>query len=499
MKKYKNPERVFQDYIEALAEIEQERILLEITSNPLLYIRKFLPEDKPELSFLESRKKKSIFTLNLLSFPILIFFNSIACYFLISTRNRNIKQAESKKGTYDFIFLSHLVDPPLNREIEDRFLGVISKHAAFKNKSLVLFLPHFQQSKKMSPLIGHHTSELMRRVTGPKKLMSLILENNIQAINLYRRACTLRSKNFNSRLLLIKAANRQIQRDCLSDLIIAENCVELIERYKPKVFFITYEGHTFEVTTIKKLKELFPKLVIMAYQHAPIVNSQNGFFRGLKLFTKNVFLLTSGDLTAQIAVMRNKEILNNVKNLGSDKHILWEEPDTKYKHNQDFKVLLVPEASYGAVLELIELTQGISSGLSIQYSIRLHPRMKIGRVNQEIIEKFGRIRVSTNPDLQTDIRSAQACAYRSSAAAIQAMQYGLLPIFTSYYPNLLVDPLYLVGQLARYNSLYEMIQIQSRSIERSILRDEDRNLVREIGLDYFAEENRKTIEWICSF
>jgi hypothetical protein len=159
----------------------------------------------------------------------------------------------------------------------------------------------------------------------------------------------------------------------------------------------------------------------------------------------------------------------------------------------------VPEASDGAVLELIELTKGISSGLSIQYSIRLHPRMKIGRVNQEFIEKLGRIRVSTNPDLQTDIKNAQACAYRSSAAAIQAMQYGLLPIFTSHFSNLLVDPLYLVGQLARYNSLYEMIQIQSHSIERNIFSDEDRNLVREIGLDYFAAENKKTIEWICSF
>ena len=125
--------------------------------------------------------------------------------------------------------------------------------------------------------------------------------------------------------------------------------------------------------------------------------------------------------------------------------------------------------------------------------------MKIGRVDQEFIEKFGRIKVSTNPDLQTDIKNAQACAYRSSAAAIQAMQYGLLPIFTSHFSNLLVDPLYLVGQLARYNSLYEMIQIQSHSIERNIFSDEDRNLVREIGLDYFAAENKKTIEWICSF
>jgi hypothetical protein len=237
----------------------------------------------------------------------------------------------------------------------------------------------------------------------------------------------------------------------------------------------------------------------MAYQHAPIVNSQNGFFRGLKLFTKNVYLLTSGDLTAQIAVMRNNEISNNVKVLGSNKHLLWEEPDTKHKHNPDFTVLLVPEASDGATLELMELTQSISSGLSIRYSIRLHPRMKIGGLNQELIEKFRRIRVSTNPDLQTDIKNAQACAYRSSAAAIQAMQYGLLPIFTSHYPNLLLDPLYLVGQLAKYKSLYEMIQIQSSSIERNIFSDEDRNLVREIGLDYFAQENKKTIEWICSF
>jgi hypothetical protein len=499
MKKYKNPERVFQDYIKSLAEIEQVGILLGITSNPLLYIRKILPEENPELSFLESRKKRSIFTLNLLSFPILVFFKSTACYFLISSRNRNTMKAESEKDTYEFIFLSHLVDPPLSREIEDKFLGVISKHAAFKNKSLALFLPHFKQSKKISSLIGLHESQMLWRTTSSKKLVRLIFGNNLQALHLYRAACTLKRINFNSRLLLIKAANRQIQRDCLADLIIAENCVDFIKKYRPKVFFITYEGHTFEVTTVKKLKELFPQLIIMAYQHAPIVNSQNGFFRGLKLFTKNVYLLTSGDLTAQIAVMRNNEISNNVKVLGSNKHLLWVEPDTEHKHNQDFTVLLVPEASDGAALELMELTQSISSGLSIRYSIRLHPRMKNGGLNQELIEKFRRISVSTNPDLQTDIKNAQACAYRSSAAAIQAMQYGLLPIFTSHYPNLLLDPLYLVGQLAKYKSLYEMIQIQSSSIERNIFSDNDRNLVREIGLDYFAQENEKTIEWICSF
>lgn len=499
MKKYKNPEMVFQEYIRALGEIEWDRVLLKITNNPLLYTRKFLPEEKSDLSFLESKIKKTIFTLNLISFPILIFLKSILFYFLISIRNGSTKQAESGNVTYEFIFLSHLVDPPLGKEIEDNFLGIVSKCAAFEYKSLALFLPHFQPSKRMSPLIGRHVSEVVQRTTGPKKLLGLIFENNLQAIYLYRRACTVKRIDFNSRLLLMMAANRQIQRHCLFDLIIAENCAEFIRKYQPKVFFITYEGHTFEVTTIKKLKEKFPQLVIMAYQHAPIVNSQNGFFRALNLFTKNVYLLTSGELMTQIVLMRNIEISNNVKNLGSDKHLLWEESINRHKSNQDFKVLLLPEASKGAVLELIELSQDISKGLSFEYTIRLHPRMKLVGLSQELIHKFGRIEVSNNSDIQTDIKNAQACSYRSSAAAIQAMQYGLIPIFSSYYPNLLLDPLYLVGQLAKYKSLYELVQIQSTSIERNIFSDEDRNLLREIGLDYFAEENEKTIQWISSF
>jgi hypothetical protein len=499
MKKYKNPERVFQDYIKSLAEIELVGSILDITSNPLLYSRKFLPEEKPEFRFLESRKKRLTYTINLLSFPFLILFKTVIHYLVINARNRNANQINSGNETFDYIFMSHLVDPPTNGVIEDKFLGVISRHIAFKNKTLALFIPHFYPGRKPAPLFGDHTAKLLTRTTNSNRLVTVIVENSIQAINLYRAAWTPKTIDINSRLLLVKAAHRQINRDCLFDHIIADNCAEFVTRHRPKIFFMTYEGHTFEITTIKKLKNLFPQLIIMAYQHAPIVNSQSGFFRGLKFFTQNVYLLTSGDLTAQIATMARSEISRNVKVLGSDKYLLWEEVDNKHKNNKDFTVLLVPEASGAAVSELIELTQRVFREMPIQFCIRLHPRMKIGGLSQELTEEIGRIGVSSNQELQTDIRNAQACSYRSSAAALQAMQIGLLPIFMSHYPNSLLDPLYLVGQLAKYGALYEWIQIQSTSHKSNIFCDEKQNLVREVGLNYFAEENQETIEWILRF
>ncbi len=499
MTKYKNPERVFQDYLKSLAEIEQVSSLLDITSNPLLYSRKFLPEEKTEFRFLESRKKKLTYTLNLLSFPFLILFKTVIYYLVINARNRNANQINSGNETFDYIFMSHLVDSPTNGIIEDKFLGIISRHMAFKNKALALFIPHFRPSKKPTPLIGDHVSQLLMRTTNSKKLVRLIVENNLQAISLYRAAWTPKRIDINSRLLLVKAANRQIHRDCLFDHIIAENCAEIVTRHRPKIFFITYEGHTFEVTTIKKLKKLFPQLTVIAYQHAPIVKSQNGFFRGLKLFTQNVYLLTSGDLTAQIAVKAKSEISKNVKKLGSDKYLVWEGHDSKNKNKKDFTVLLVPEASEAAVLELIELTLRIFKDMPFHFCIRLHPRMKISGLCQELTEKLERMEISSNQDLQTDIRNAQACSYRSSAAGLQAMQIGLLPIFMSHYSNSLLDPLYLVGQFAKYSELNEWIQSQSTSQEINVFCDEKQNLVRDIGLNYFAEEDQETIEWILRF
>ena len=499
MKKYKNPERVFQDYIKSLAEIEQVGSLIDITSNPLLYSRKFLPEEKPELRFLESRKKKLTLTIDILKFPFLILFNAVIHYLVLNARNRNVNQINSGNETFDYIFVSHLVDSPTNDVIEDKFLGLISRHMAFKNKTLALFIPHFYPSKKLTPLYGDHPSQLLTRTTNSKKIVSLIVENSLQAINLYRAAWTPKPIDINSRLLLVKAANRQIHRDCLFDHIIADNCAGFVSRHRPKIFFMTYEGHTFEITTIKKLKDLFPQLVIMAYQHAPIVNSQSGFFRGLKFFTQNVYLLTSGEVTAQIATMANNETARNVRILGSDKYLLWEEFDNEHKNNMDFTVLLVPEASGAAVLELIELTERVFRGMPIQFCIRLHPRMKFSGLSQELTEKLGRIGVSSNQELQTDIRNAQACSYRSSAAALQAMQIGLLPIFLSSYPDSLLDPLYLVGQLPKYGELYEWIQMQSTSRERNVFCDEKQNLIREVGSNYFAKENQETMEWILRF
>lgn len=499
MKKYKNPERVFQDYINSLAEIEQLGIPLDITSNPLLYSRKFLPEEKPEFRFLESRKKTLTYTINLLSFPFLILFKNVIHYLVINARNRNVNQIDSENETFDYIFLSHLVDSPTNGVIEDRFLGIISRHKEFKNKTLALFIPHFRPSKKPTPLFGDHASQLLTRTTNSKKLVNLIVENSLQAISLYRATWTPKRIDINTRLLLVKAANRQINRDCLFGHIIADNCAEIVTRHRPKIFILTYEGHTFEITTIEKLKKLFPQLIIMAYQHAPIVRSQSGFFIGLKLFTQNAYLLTSGDLPAQIAVQAKGEISKNVKILGSDKYLLWKDHDRKHENKRDFTVLLVPEASEAAVLELIELTRRKFKDMPFHFCIRLHPRMKISGLSQELTEKLGRMEISSNQELQTDIRNAQACSYRSSAAGLQAMQIGLLPIFVSNYANLLLDPLYLVGQLAKYRGLYEWIQIQSTSQELYVLCDEKQNLVRDIGLMYFAEEDQETIEWILRF
>lgn len=499
MKKYKNPERVFQDYLRSLAEIEQVSGLLDITSNPLLYSRKLLPEEKTEFRFLESRKKKLTYILNLLSFPFLILFKNAIYYLVINARNRNSNQINSGNETFDYIFLSHLVDSPNNGVIEDKFLGIISRHMAFKNKTLALFIPHFNSSKKPTPLFGNHTSQLLTRTTNSKKLVSLIVENSLQAISLYRAAWTPKRIDINSRLLLVKAANRQIDRDCLFDQIIAENCAEFVTKHQPKVFFITYEGHTFEVTTIKKLKKLFPQLTIMAYQHAPIVKSQSGFFLGLKLFTQNAYLLTSGDITAQIAVKVKGEISKNVKKLGSDKYLPWKSQDSKSKDKKDFTVLLVPEASEAAVLELIELTRRTFKDIQFHFCIRLHPRMKISGFSQELTEKLGRMEVSSNQELLTDIRNAKVCLYRSSAAGLQAMQIGLIPIFVSHYPNSLLDPLYLVGKLAKYAGLYEWIQIQSTPQEINVISDEKQNLVLDIGLNYFAELDQETIDWILRF
>jgi hypothetical protein len=250
---------------------------------------------------------------------------------------------------------------------------------------------------------------------------------------------------------------------------------------------MTYEGHGFESTTIKKLQYNFPSLKIFAYQHAPIVNSQESFFQGLKLFTGNTMLLTSGKIPRQIVVARFPNIEQNVMVLGSEKYLLDKNRDLCLQSHSNPKALLAPEASLGAVKELLQCSRDISEKFRFYDVIRLHPRLHFRNLDPELRRDLEKIEISTTQSLTTELSCSKVCFYRSSAVGIQAMQFHVIPIYVSRFPNTLLDPFYLVSELSdSYNFQASILQ----NLEKEVFELENKDLLQNIfniGIQYFSE------------
>lgn len=497
MKPYKDPDACFHQYNCAMDEIKDFNIIQSNTNNPILNLRKALPEQAPDIKFFESSAKPLIIFSQTLLFPVILLANSLSQFLVNLLRQIFQNRSEMEIINSRYLFLTHLTESPITGELEDTYLSIMSRSEALRESSTKIFLPHgiLNIDGKKSP---NHDVVLMRSIH-LIKMFRIQSINSAIALKMLTIALVARDLSLNARLLLTMAAKRQAHRSCIYDLVVAEHCIRLVKNTCAKVFISTYEGHPFEITTIKKLRETYPDLIILAYQHAPIVNSQKGFFRGLDYFLGETYLLTTGEIPKQIVISKVAAMKGKTFVLGSKKNLGRKVCVSDEKFRKLSRILLAPEASVDAIYELLRNSQDLLQENRGTIFMRLHPRIKSKDLIQELEEKFKRIQFSFEESLFVDLLSAEKCVYRSSAVGLQAMQLGVIPLYRSDFSQKMLDPLYLVSQVHGYGNISQIIfNFQNGDLPDLQIRNAILKIV-EIGNAYFEKTNAKTLNWISQF
>ena len=209
---------------------------------------------------------------------------------------------------------------------------------------------------------------------------------------------------------------------------------EYIDRYSPDILLFTYEGYPWERMCIKAARDSKKKIKCIGYQHSIIFDNLNPLNRNFGQTFDPDFIWASGNHSFKI-LKRAKE-LKKVKIIKVGNFIKNSQLKSNFKIKKLLKkkvCLVLPVGIYQECVELFNFTFQCSSlNKNIDYIWRLHPVIK-----KSVLSKMMKIDFNNLPTnikfsqgtLENDTKKSDCVLYKSSTSAIQALQYGCIPIY----------------------------------------------------------------------
>lgn len=255
---------------------------------------------------------------------------------------------------------------------------------------------------------------------------------------LLRRALLDRKLKIEQRRLIIKAAVFQHARPTIANLVLRQRFLELHQQIDSDYVVLTIEGHAHEAMIIRICHQRLKNVVVVGYQHAPVVPSQFNLFANVSLLRSSDFFLTSGKTIQNIASEKNFKC--NINILGSTKS-----RDFAYQTKSPTKpqILIAAEATEISLTFFINLMIEIAPLLqTFLFVLRPHP--SLGNLAQRISkDKTVNLRnvVVSNSPLEIDLKNSHFVFFRSSSVAIEGLAFGAYPIHINFSGNDELNPL----------------------------------------------------------
>ena len=497
MPKSRNLEAVYKKLQEMQFEVLDNSQLASITNNCIFYSRKVDPERQNVFSFLVNKSPNLDLARNLLLLPFKVVYKSCHEVFRNILGNILVKRKDLKWTETGTLILSHSSGLNEVRRDFDPFFGALEQRVSKISEVHKIELPHgtiidIWRTRKLSS-----SGSLLPTFLPVFDFFKVLVENIGRVFEITKFLLCQREISASFRRYLSYAALEQLSRSSFSDLIISENLKRVIDLVKPKVVVITYEGHTFELSILSKLPDLFVNTRFIAYQHAPIVSSQFGFFSGLQFFRGNTILATSGEVTRDLILKVKTEITSNIVVLGSSKYFSNSAPLKEKFLNRKLQILAAPESSIYALEESLAGVKEYLAGEEFEKIIlRVHPRLISFRGEIEtILQGYKDVSISV-ATLDQDLKESDICVYRSSAVGIQAMQFGVVPVYFAFISPKLLDPIYLIAERgllgANLSNMYNLgtgFNLPAVSVDKGVFLE-----LHKLGVRYFSDFSDKQIQ-----
>ena len=427
------------------------KIRLEFTS-PFLLANPFFRLSKPNHENLIKYKRYDAqsahfrIIYNLLRFPLFAFlqgaFNILLSFF---TYREWVLKQNFRGESFDYLGISQVTSS--NQEFkEDPLLGEIPLKVAVGQTLCMFYLngtriPRGVAQKSLS------TEQFQNSIVNSKTLSPIetieVFFENLSACGAIFRLLLQRNKwTSEERLLLSEGLLYQLKRPTFANLFLMRRLNEILDSVKIETIFFTLEGHAHEAALITLIKNQYPQIQIRAIQHAPIVPSQIGYFDNLNMLRSTDAILCSGEVTYRLTIEYLKSqnaACKDVRVIGSSKNHNKEILDRNSFRETVGKVLLLPEGTENSAVEFLQLLRHLSlNSPNLNFVLRLHPATrqspKVARHLGEILPKNASI---SEASLMGDFEASVCCIYRGSAAAIEGLAFGVIPIH--YNSNLQFD------------------------------------------------------------
>jgi hypothetical protein len=410
----------------------------DIQANPFFHLVKPTEENISKYRFYKPE------SLLFLTFDTIFFFPRIVIEVLYalaisifwSTYKSQSQLASSTPC--ESLFLSHYTSAQFRSDKDVCFGSAVDSP-----NSYVFYLNHTRKSTKQ--ILAGFKQKNRTRVFVNAKTLSLLpmlkiqLQQSKVSWSLFKHALCREGLPVSQRRLLFRGARFQHSRPTLANLILRNRMMTLMSSLQPKRLIFTLEGHAHEVMLINSREEFFSRTQIVAYQHAPVVPLQFNIKRVASMLRSSDLILTSGPTTKSFFLQASP--IARIEILGSPKARVFE---YQLKDESHLRVLLTPEAARESLLEFAQLARKLSINVpGALFTIRLHPdtSKKLLRIVKETLKKSSNIQISELA-LAADLKSSHVTVFRSSAAAIEGLAFGSLPVHFELGGSGNLNPLY---------------------------------------------------------
>ena len=392
------------------------------------------------------------------------------------------------KEPYDVIFISHLLNENQIRDPEDfYFYNLPSKLTSDNIKVLVILINNTNLKPQLISIKSGNIS--FDKLILPK-LTNLKIEFNIfkKMLNSARSLIkqTKNKGNLLKKKILFKSAIESLKESSFFSIRIQKQLDQIFEITSPKYLIITHEGHSWERMCFSAARKISRNIFCIGYQHSILSKYQFSISLDLTKLYNPDLVLTSGLISFE--KLSTTIGLNNIQLdiLGSNRGKSYSQISLL---KEDITILVVPEGIEEECLKLFNFALEYSKlNNNLNFIFRLHPIINF----DNFIKKYKifktlpfNIKFSFN-SIETDLVNSQVVLYRGSNVIIDAVLFGLMPIFLTDDKNISLDPLYFLNNnnwkktIKNTSDFSKAISFYIENISNNIIKTDSQDYCKKI-------------------
>lgn len=398
------------------------------------------------------------------------------------------------ESNYHFLGISQVTRS--NQEFEnDPSLGEIPQLIGSDKSLCMLYLNGtrlFRRNVKASLINRKH-----REVVVNSKTLSPVATINLVLLNIYTTTTFILRvirENLSSErdlYLISEGTLFQFRRATFANLILLRRLSDILKNVSLRTVFFTLEGHAHEAMIMGLIKTRFPHLQIIVIQHAPIVPSQFGYFDNLLLLRSLDSVLCTGTITQEITRIFLQDSGGACSDVGIVGSLKGKLPVKDYSDSLNVKnksILLLPEGTKSSAIEFLRLLHYMASRHpNWDFVYRLHPATrKNAKLMSLIAQELPRNAIVSSQSLTQDLEISTYSIYRSSAAAIEALAFGVIPIHFDPSSFFSLDPI--LNEKLQHPKTQNYAQLEAiieDLIDPPLPPSSDTRVIREYFRDYY--------------